>query len=114
MNCAILCERLHQRLIRADANHLFCGRSGRTFECWVTPAQLDSTVTTLDGLQPTQDQSKSARRIIGVGSVGRHSGEATYTLYSPGSNQLSFRTVSYGQTQDGKTKREKAKGFGSR
>ncbi|MEL6605038.1 MAG: metallophosphatase, partial [Cyanobacteria bacterium J06614_10] len=46
---------LCDRLIRADANHLFCGRSGRTFECWVTPTQLDSTVTTLDGPQPTQD-----------------------------------------------------------
>ena len=105
---------LCDRLIRADANHLFCGRSGRTFECWVTPTQLDSTVTTLDGSQPTQDQSKSARRIVGVGSVGRNSGEATYTLYSPGSNQLSFRTVKYGQSNYGKTKREKAKGFGLR
>ncbi|MEL6470516.1 MAG: metallophosphatase, partial [Cyanobacteria bacterium J06623_4] len=103
---------LCDRLIRADANHLFCGRSGRTFECWVTPAHLDSTVTTLDGPQPTQDQSKSPRRIIGVGSVGRNPGEATYTLYSPGSNQLSFRGVNYGQTKHGTKKREKAKGFG--
>ena len=105
---------LCDRLIRADANNLFCGRSGRTFECWVTPAQLDSTVTTLDGPQPTQDQSKSPRRIIGVGSVGRNPGEATYTLYSPGSNQLSFRALSYGQTQYVKENREKARGFGSR
>ncbi|BDM82766.1 metallophosphoesterase family protein [Acaryochloris marina] len=104
---------LCDRLIRADANHLFCGRSGRTFECWVTPTQLNSTVTTLDGTQPTQDQSKSARRVIGVGSVGCNPGEATYTLYSPGSNQLSFRTVNYGQAQYGRTKREKVKGFGS-
>ncbi|MEO0491377.1 MAG: metallophosphatase [Cyanobacteria bacterium J06659_2] len=105
---------LCDRLIRADANHLFCGRSGRTFECWVTPTHLDSTVTTLDGPQPTQDQSKSSRRIIGVGSVGRNPGEATYTLYSPGSNQLSFRTVNYEQVRHEKAKREKAKGFGSR
>ena len=28
---------LCDRLIRADASHLFCGRSGRTFECWVYP-----------------------------------------------------------------------------
>lgn len=105
---------LCDRIIQADANHLFCGRSGRTFECWVTPTQLNSTVTTLDGTQSTQDQSKSPRRIIGVGSVGRSPGEATYTLYSPGSNQLSFRTVNYGQAQYGRTKREKVKGFGSR
>lgn len=78
-----------------------------------TPTQLHSTVTTLDGPQPTQDQSKSPRRIIGVGSVGRNLGEATYTLYSPGSNQLSFRTVNYKQTKHGNAKREKAKGFGS-
>ena len=105
---------LCDRLIRADANHLFCGRSGRTFECRVTPSQLQSTVTTLDGPQPTQDQSKSPRRVVGVGSVGRNPGEATYTLYSPGSNQLSFRTVNYEKTKQGKAKREKAKGFGSR
>ncbi|MBE9062615.1 metallophosphatase [cf. Phormidesmis sp. LEGE 11477] len=98
---------LCDRLIRADANHLFCGRSGRTFECWVNPNQLHSTVTTLDGPQPTQDQSKTPRRIVGVGSVGRTPGQATYTLYSPGSNQLSFRTVNYGQAKKGK-----AKGFG--
>ncbi|MEO0807529.1 MAG: metallophosphatase [Cyanobacteria bacterium J06643_4] len=100
---------LCDRLIRADANHLFYGRSGRTFDCWVAPTQLHSTVTTLDGPQPTQDQGKSPRRVIGVGSVGRNSGEATYTLYSPGSNQLSFRTVNYGSA-----KRTKAVGFGSR
>ncbi|WP_255611355.1 metallophosphatase [Synechocystis sp. PCC 7339] len=27
-------------LIRADANNLFCGRSGLAFECWVEPKQL--------------------------------------------------------------------------
>ena len=100
---------LCDRLIRADANHLFCGRSGRTFECWVTPSQLHSTVTTLEGTQPVQDQSKSPRRIIGVGSVGRNPGQATYTVYSPSSNQLSFRTVNYGEA-----KRGKSKGFGFR
>lgn len=86
---------LCDRLIRADANHLFCGRSGRTFECWVTPSQLKSTVTTLDGPQAPQDQGKTPRRVVGVGSVGRIPGQATYVLYSPDSNQLSFRTVNY-------------------
>ncbi|MFK8184236.1 MAG: metallophosphoesterase [Phormidesmis sp.] len=100
---------LCDRLIRADANHLFCGRSGRTFECWVAPSQLHSTVTTLDGPQPVQDQSKTPRRIVGVGSVGRNPGQASYTLYSPGSNQLSFKTVKYRQV-----KKEKAKGFAAR
>ena len=86
---------LCDRLIRADANNLFCGRSGRTFECWVTPSHLTSTVTTLDGPQAPQEQGKTARRVIGVGSVGRTPGKATYALYSPGSNELSFRTVNY-------------------
>lgn len=99
---------LCDRLIRADANHLFCGRSGRTFECWVIPAQLQSTVTTLEGTQPAQDQSKTPRRIVGVGSVGRTPGQATYTLYSPGSDQLSFKTVNYRQAD-----KRQAKGFGS-
>ena len=92
---------LCDRLVRADANHLFCGRSGRTFECWITPSRLTSTVTTLDGPQPPQDQGKTPRRVVGVGSVGRTPGRANYALYSPGSNQLSFRTLSY----------SKAKGF---
>ena len=92
---------LCDRLIRADANHLFCGRSGRAFECWVTPSRLTSTVTTLDGPQAPKDQGKTPRRVVGVGSVGRIPGQATYTLYSPASNQLSFRTVNY----------SKAKGF---
>ena len=90
---------LCDRLIRADATHLFCGRSGRTFECWVTPSSLTSTVTTLDGPQPPQDQDKTPRRVIGVGAVGRIPGQATYTLYSPNSDQLSFRTVNYSAGQ---------------
>ena len=90
---------LCDRLIRADANYLFCGRSGRTFECWVTPSRLRSTVTTLDGPQAPQDQGKTPRCVVGVGSVGRTPGEATYTLYSPHSGQLSFRTVNYSKVK---------------
>ncbi|MBE9101638.1 metallophosphatase [Vacuolonema iberomarrocanum] len=94
---------LCDRLVRADANHLFCGRSGQTFECWVTPTRLRSTVTTLDGVQDPQDQGKTPRRVVGIGSVGRIPGQATYTLYNPESDRLNFRTVNYG----------KAKGFGA-
>ncbi len=93
---------LCDRLIRADADNLFCGRSGLTFECWVTPSKLRSTITTLDGKQEPQEQGKSTRRIIGVGSVGRTPRQATYTLYNPPNNRVTFRTVSYGP----------AKGFG--
>ncbi|MEM6255747.1 MAG: metallophosphatase [Cyanobacteria bacterium P01_D01_bin.156] len=88
---------LCDRLIRADANYLFCGRSGLTFECVVNPVELRSTVTTLDGVQEPQDYSKTPRKIVGVGSVGRIPGKSTYALFTPGNGQLSFRTVNYGQ-----------------
>ncbi|UJB71661.1 hypothetical protein HRE53_12275 [Acaryochloris sp. 'Moss Beach'] len=74
------------RIIRADANHLFCGRSGLAFECWVEPGDLRSTIMTLDSTQTTPTQSYTPRRIIGVGNVGRQPGQATYTLYSPANN----------------------------
>ena len=83
------------RLIRADANTLFCGRSGLTFECQVTPHQLLSTVTTLDGTQEPQAQGKTSRRVVGVGAVGRKPGESTYTLYNPGTDKITFKTVTY-------------------
>jgi hypothetical protein len=93
---------LCDRLIRADANTLFCGRSGLTFEYWVTPSELRSTVTTLDGQQEPQEQGKTSRRVVGVGSVGRNSRQATYTLYNPANDCVTFKVVSYNH----------AKGFG--
>ena len=84
---------LCDRLIRADANTLFCGRSGLAFECDVTPNQLRSTLTTLDGTQEPQDQGKISRRIVGVGSVGRTIGEASYVLYNPNTNIVTFKTI---------------------
>ncbi|NJL00554.1 MAG: metallophosphatase [Spirulinaceae cyanobacterium RM2_2_10] len=86
---------LCDRLIRADANTLFCGRSGLIFECWVEPSMLRSTVTTLDGVQDLIEQGKTPRRVVGVGSVGRTPGQATYTLYNPANNQVTFNAVSY-------------------
>ena len=84
---------LCDRLIRADANTLFCGRSGLAFECDVAPNQLRSTVTTLDGTQEPQDQGKTSRRVVGVGSVARTVGEASYVLYNPGTNVVTFKTI---------------------
>ena len=86
---AVLCD----RLVRADANTLFCGRSGLSFECRVTPMQLQSTVITLDGKQESQNQGKSPRRVVGVGSVSRNPEEASYVLYNPGSNVVKFQQV---------------------
>jgi hypothetical protein len=86
---------LCDRLIRADANNLFCGRSGLAFECWVEPTQLQSQITTLDGPQTPQDQGKSPRRIVGVGNVGWTKGQANYVLYNPATDIVEFKTISY-------------------
>ena len=92
---------LCDRLIRADAKNLFCGRSGLAFECWIEPSDLCSTIVTLEGTQAPQEQGRSPRRVVGVGNVGRILGQATYTLYNPANNHITFKTVKYG----------KAKGF---
>lgn len=86
---------LCDRLIRASANTLFCGRSGLTFECQVEPTQLRSTVITLASISEPQDQGKTPRRVVGVGSVGRKPGQATYILYAPGTNAVTFKTIEY-------------------
>jgi len=95
---------LLDRLLRADANTLFCGRSGLTFHLQLSEGAVTSTVTTLDVPAQTMTQTVRDRQVVGVGSVGREPGKATYTLYSPYTDAVSFRTVRYG-TQ--------AKGFGS-
>jgi hypothetical protein len=88
---------LYDRLIRADANTLFCGRSGLAFECWVEPSSLRSTVTSLDQTAAPQEQGqesrKSPRRVVGVGNVGRQAGQVSYALYNPGNDQVSFKRV---------------------
>ena len=93
---------LCDRLIRADANTLFCGRSGLAFECWVELGALRSTVITLDQTAARQEQGKSRRRILGVGNVGRQVGKASYVLYNPGTDKVSFKQVQVSN----------AKGFG--
>jgi diadenosine tetraphosphatase ApaH/serine/threonine PP2A family protein phosphatase len=84
------------RLSRMDANQLFCGRSGLAFEYKIESGSLNSQVQTLDKLTDSTPTVLSPRRIIGVGSVGRIEGKASYTLYHPGSNKLEFKTVRYG------------------
>ena len=84
------------RLSRMDANQLFCGRSGLAFEYKIESGSLNSQVQTLDKLTDSVPTILSPRRIIGVGSVGRIEGKASYALYYPGSNKLEFKTVRYG------------------
>ncbi|MEO0538443.1 MAG: metallophosphoesterase family protein [Cyanobacteria bacterium P01_A01_bin.123] len=95
---------LLDRLLRAEANTLFCGRSGLAFQLQIPEGAVTSTITTLDAPAQTMTQTVRDRQIIGVGSVGREPGKAAYTLYSPYTNAVSFRTVRYG-TQ--------GKGFGT-
>ncbi len=84
------------RLSRMDANQLFCGRSGLAFEYKIESGSLNSQVQTLDKLTDPTPTVLSPRRIVGVGSVGRIEGKASYTLYHPGSDKLEFKTVRYG------------------
>lgn len=83
------------RLQRVQANHLFCGRSGQVFEYQLQKGSVNSSVTTLDRQQTVQTITAPQRRVVGVGNVGREAGKATYTLYSPYSDRLEFKTVFY-------------------
>ncbi|MGD1927954.1 MAG: hypothetical protein ACFB12_03505 [Leptolyngbyaceae cyanobacterium] len=65
---------------------------------------MASTVMILDTPAQTTSQTVSDRQIIGVGNVGKDAGKATYTLYSPYTNAVSFRMVRYGS---------QGKGFGA-
>ena len=91
---------LLDRLLRAEANTLFCGRSGLTFQYQLASAQVTSTVTTLgteQGPDLPQQQTLKPRQVIGVGNVGRLAGHASYTLYDPSTNTVQFQPVTYGE-----------------
>ncbi len=102
---------LLDRLLRADANTLCCGRSGLAFHVKIPEGAVTSTVTLLDTpaqmTGQTQTQTVRDRQVVGVGSVGGEPGKATYALYSPSTNAVQFRTVRYG-----KRDRPSGKGFG--
>jgi hypothetical protein len=84
------------RLMRMDANTLFCGRSGLTFQYHIQQGSLTTSLTTLDQATPPQATLVKPRQVIGVGNVGSIPGHATYTLYNPNTNQVEFKTVRYG------------------
>lgn len=84
------------RLMRMDANNLFCGRSGLTFQYQIQQGSVTSSITTLETATPPQAILVKPRQVIGVGNVGRIFGQATYTLYSPHTDRIEFRTVRYG------------------
>ncbi|BAZ49336.1 hypothetical protein NIES4103_19480 [Nostoc sp. NIES-4103] len=87
------------RLSRMQANNLFCGRSGLTFQYQLQTGSITTTLTTLDHQVSPQTATLTPRQVIGVGNVGRTPGQATYTLYNPGTNQVEFKTVHYGNSK---------------
>ncbi|MEO1397029.1 MAG: metallophosphoesterase family protein [Cyanobacteria bacterium J06634_5] len=89
---------LLDRLLRSEANSLFCGRSGLAFQYQLPSAQITSTVETLGTSESPslpQEITLNSRQIIGVGNVGRLAGHASYTLYNPGANTVQFQQVNY-------------------
>jgi hypothetical protein len=84
------------RLLRTDANTLFCGRSGLAFQYEIQQGSMTSAIATLDSPAASQIATVQPRQIVGVGSVGRIPGQATYTLYRPNSGEVEFKTVRYG------------------
>ncbi len=84
------------RLMRMEANTLFCGRSGLTFQYEIQQGTVTSSLTTLDRSNSPQAIAVKPRQVVGVGNVGRLPGQASYALYRPNSNQVEFRTVRYG------------------
>lgn len=98
------------RLMRMDANILFCGHSGLTFQYEIQQGSVTSSITTLDQATLPKATFVKPRQVIGAGNVGRIPGRATYTLYSLNTNQIEFKTVRYGSgggfqanQQDGKS-----------
>ncbi len=81
------------RVVRGEAQRLFCGRSGLAFDYRVVEGSITDQVTTLAGQQPLASTNAQMRQVIGVGSVGRVPGRATYTLYTPDTGSLQFKQV---------------------
>lgn len=82
-----------------QANNLFCGRSGLSFQYQLQAGSITTAVTTLDSQAHNNTIKKNPSQIIGVGNVGRTPKEATYTLYNPNANQVEFKTIRYGQSK---------------
>ncbi len=81
------------RLQRVQANRLFCGRSGLSFCCEIEAGQVTQQLQTLDGEEERQLERPTVQKVIGVGSVGRSQGKASYVLYEPQSDHLAFQEV---------------------
>jgi hypothetical protein len=87
------------RVTRMQANNLFCGRSGLSFEYELASGSITNSVTTLDSQISPYTITTNPRKIIGVGNVGRIPGQASYTIYNPNTNQVDFKTIYYGDNK---------------
>ncbi|MBW4561677.1 MAG: metallophosphatase [Mojavia pulchra JT2-VF2] len=96
-------------LSRIQANNLFCGRSGLTFQYQLQTGSITTKLTTLDNQAPPQTVTVPPRQVIGVGNVGRTLGQATYALYNPNINQVEFKTVYYGNSKGFQSQRQVTK-----
>lgn len=82
------------RLQRMNVNYLFSARSHLLYEYKLQQGNITSTVMTLDS-ENSYSREVKEKKIIGVGSVGKTPHQASYTLYSPYSNQLILKTLTY-------------------
>lgn len=87
------------RLMRMQANNLFCGRSGLTFQYELKSGSVTAGVRTLDSQVDPHTVDIHSLQVIGVGNVGKKLGQATYTLYNPSTNHVEFKTVRYGSSK---------------
>jgi len=83
---------LWDRVVRGEANRLFCGRSGLAFR-YELSGSVKEQLQTLEGNQNLSPPLLQSRQVIGVGSVGGMSGRSTYTLYDPGTDQIQFKDI---------------------
>ncbi|OKH26453.1 metallophosphoesterase family protein [Chroogloeocystis siderophila] len=83
------------RLLRGEAQTLFCGRSGLAFQYQVQFGSITASVATLDAQEPPCAITTQPRQVIGVGSVGKLPEIAIYTLFDPEVNRVQFKTVNY-------------------
>ncbi|MCG9887211.1 MAG: metallophosphatase [Cyanobacteria bacterium] len=82
------------RLGRVQARRLFCGRSGLAFRYDLVEGRGDDRLRTLEG---TRSHPMVLQGLwgVGVGTVGRIPGLATYCCYDPGRDRVTWHQVAY-------------------
>jgi hypothetical protein len=89
------------RLLRGDAQTLFCGRSGLAFQYQVQSGSVTASVATLDEQTSSCAIAAQPCQVVGVGNLGRLPEIAIYTLFEPTTNSVRFETVNYSVEKNG-------------